>query len=975
MARLLRANGAKPDSIIAIMVERSPQMVLGILGILKAGAAYLPIDPEYPAERIAFILEDSQAEILLTGSWLQDRAPFTGKKFNLDTTWIYESEETNLKPLNRAHDLAYVIYTSGSTGAPKGVMMEHRGVVNMMESLFGASGKCPLLETDAYLLSTTYTFDVSTTELFGWFVGGGKLVILPEGAEKNPEAILKVISCYHITHINFVPAMLNVILDMMKMNEGTDLGKIKYLLVAGEPLGSNLVKKFFAVFKDTKLINAYGPSETTYTTLYQVNDHEGGSNIPIGKPLPNYQIYILNTDQQQVPLGVIGEICISGHGLARGYLNRPELTAAKFITNPFMPTKRLYRSGDLGRWLPDGNIQYLGRIDHQVKIRGFRVELGEIESRLLELAAINEAAVTVRVAQDGAKELCAYFVASAELPPSELRRLLAEKLPGYMIPSYFTYLKKLPLTANGKLDRRALPAPEGGTVTEYVTPKNKIEATLARIWSEVLNCDKVGVYDNFFDLGGHSLKAMVMIAKVHKELNVELPLPELFQTPTIAALSEYIKGASKSVYAAIEVAPIKEFYEASSAGKRLWLLQEFDPDSTAYNMSAVLIVAGQLSRKHLESVIFELIARHETLRTSFEKVGNQLVQRIAETVDFKIEYAESSEATIDDVIKTFIRPFALNKAPLLRVGLIKTAVNRYFLLFDMHHIISDGVSLAILTKEFIALYDGQTLAKQRLQYKDFSEWQNAYLRSEKVREQEKFWLQQLAPEIPTLDLPLDYPRPPIQSYAGGNVDFKLNRELTDQLNNLAKETETTLYMVLLAIVNILLFIYTEQEDIIVGTPIAGRPHADLEGIIGMFVNTLVMRNYPKSGKPFIEFLKEVKETALGAYANQDYQFESLVEKLNLERDPSRTPLFDVMFALQNMEVSQLELTGLRFTEYHTAQISTKFDLTFTATEAGGEIIFGIRYRTTLFKRETIAQMAAHLQELIQVIVADRTVEL
>ena len=981
VARLLREKGVGRDHIVAIIVERSFEMVIGVLGILKAGGAYLPIDPEYPLERIKFILEDSESEILLTQSWLIDRTTFEGEKINLDEAWVFEREGTNLAIINSPSDLAYVLYTSGSTGMPKGVLMEHRAVVNM---LFEMEKRCPLLKEDVYLLKTTYTFDVSTAEMFGWFVGGGKVAILPAGAEKSPEQIWEAIIQYGVTHINFVPSMLKVFIDILKMNQINHLGNLKYVITAGEALSVNLVNKFFATFKGIKLENAYGPTETTYTTTYAVDPLKNYYMIPIGKPMANYQIYLLNASHKLVPIGVPGELYIGGEGLGRGYLNHPERTGALFIENPLAAGERVYRTGDLARWLPDGNIEYLGRIDHQVKIRGIRIELSEIESRLLELKKIKEVVVVAREDANDDKYLCAYFVSEGEILASELRASLSEMLPDHMIPSYFVPLARIPFTPNGKIDRLALPEPDRKGSEKYIAPRTIIEEKIARIWCEVLDRERVGIYDNFFELGGHSLKATVVISKIHKELNVALPLKELFSKPSISGISEYLSKAKESVYATIKPAIKKQYYEASSAEKRMWLLWQFDHESTAYNMPGVLILDGDLDKGRLEDVFLKLIKRHETLRTTFDIVNDgkaisgettlgYIIQRVAEEVDFAIEYAEGIEENIEALIEAFIRPFNLSQAPLLRVKLIKTCTDRHYLFFDMHHIISDGVSLSIVTKEFMALYEGRELEAPRIQYKDFSEWQNEYFKSEAMREQERYWLEQFAEEVPILNLPLDYRRPSVQNFAGGSFEFKLSHELTEKLNILIEETGATLYMVLLSVINILLSKYTHQEDITVGSPIAGRPHADLENIIGMFVNTLAMRNYPKSEKTYVEFLKEVKETALAAYENQDYPFEELVEKLNLHRDLSRNPLFDVMFALQNMETKELAIEGLALTKYEAHQVTAKFDLTFVAIETKGEILFNIEYRTSLFKRETIKRLSIHLLNLIEAIITNKDV--
>ena len=985
LARLLREKGVKPEKIVGIMAERSFDMIVGIMGILKAGGAYLPIDPGYPSERIRFMLEDSGAKILLTQSWLSGKTEFGGEKLNLDEAGIYAGDATDLASISGPGSLAYVIYTSGTTGKPKGVMVEHGSVVNL---IVGQIEAYKIDERDRVLQFYSVSFDPAMWMICAALFSGASLYLINENLLADNYKFNSFFRDNGITFTSLVPSFLewlnfddvnlgevnsdDVNLDEVN-SDGVNFDKANSLIrlvAGGEVCSTGLAKR---LSEKLELYNAYGPTEATVvSTLYRVDPENIGQSIPIGKPIANYQAYILNADNQPSPIGVPGELCISGDGLARGYLNRPELTAEKFVCNPFIPGARMYRTGDLTRWRPDGNIEFLGRIDQQVKIRGFRVELGEIESRLLEIKPIKEAAVIALEDDSGGKYLCAYIVEDEETHPEDLRRKLSENLPDYMVPLYFVKLEKMPLTRNSKIDKRALPAPERGSETQYCAPRNNLEVKLAGIYCEVLARERVGIYDSFFDLGGHSLKAMAVISKIHRELNVELPLRELFKNPTIQGLGDYITGAAVSAYSAIRPVDTKEHYETSSAQKRMWLLQQYDIESTGYNIPSVMIINGRPDRDRMESAFLALGARHEAMRTSFDMINGEIVQRIADKAVFNIEYSESREEEIDERIREFIRPFDLSKAPLLRIGLIKTSDSRHYMLFDMHHIVSDGTSVAVLTREFTALYEGRDLKPQRIQYKDFSEWQNEFIKSQKILEQENYWLERFSDDIPFLNLPLDYVRPAIQSFEGGMNVFRIDRDLTKKLNNLARETGATLYMVLLSAISILLSKYSGQEDIIVGSPIAGRPHADLENIIGVFVNTLAMRNNPAGGKTYDEFLNEVKENALKSYENQDYQFEELVDKLNLRRDLSRNPLFDVMFTLQNLETIELEIEGLKFSSYEIRQAPAKFDLTFTAEEAGDEIVITLQYSSALFKQGTIERMSEHLRNLLEAIAADKT---
>ena len=964
VAHMLQRHGVSSDQVVGIMVERSSLMIIGILGILKSGGAYLPIDLEYPQERIKYMLEDSGARILLTQSWLSGKAKVSIKNINLDQVLCEKELGVTLETRSSPNDLAYVMYTSGSTGLPKGVMVEHGNVVNLA---LGQKNSFDINHNDRIVQISSISFDASVEQIFITLFSGATLYLIDKETLLDQFKFNEFMLNNRITHLHAVPSFL-AWADLKGLNQ------LKRIIGGGEEFPAGLVKKLTS---RSDIYNEYGPTETTITAIMSlVNPAEIDTTVPIGRPISNYQAYILNTDRKPLPIGVKGELYIGGAGVTRGYFNRPELTSERFIPNPFRKGERMYRTGDLARWLPDGNIEYLGRIDHQVKVRGFRIELGEVESQLLKLDVVKATVVLVKADSQGEKSLCAYVVLKEAVSTTELRLQLANHLPSYMIPTYFVKLDRLPLTANGKIDRQALPDPDSLSEQEsYVLPRNQTEATLAKIWSEVLKKEGVGINDNFFDLGGHSLKAAAVISRIQKKLNVTVPVPEFFKMPTIMALSQYITNASASIYSAIEPAPVKEFYEASSAGKRMWLLQQFDLESTAYNMPGVLIIDGELSRTRLELAFSDLITRHEALRTSFAAFDDKVVQKISENVDFAIEFSETTEENITDVIKAFIRPFALNTAPLLRVSLVKTAENRHYLLTDMHHIISDGVSLSILRSEFIALYKGLELKNQRLQYKDFSHWQNEFLKSEKLLEQEQYWLEQFSDEIPVLNLPLDYTRPAVHSFAGDSVSFQLNRETTEKLRRLSKTSGATMYMILLSAISILLSKYSGQEDIIVGSPIAGRPHVDLEQIIGMFVNTLVMRNHPTRTKSYRKFLNEVKENALLAYENQDYQFEELVDKLDLRRDISRNPLFDVMFVLQNMEQTHLGIDGWQLATASNSQAPAKFDLTFTAVEANDKISLSIQYCTCLFKRETIKRLCFHLQRIIEVITTNKDVYL
>ncbi|MCC3380887.1 non-ribosomal peptide synthetase, partial [Paenibacillus farraposensis] len=973
LARTLRKQGVQADQLVGLMAERSLDMMVGIFAILKAGGAYVPIDPDYPEERIRYMLEDSGAKLLLLPSHLQDRVHFAGSVMLLDDPAIYDEDGANLESINAPADLAYVIYTSGTTGKPKGVMIEHRSVINRLTWMQEAY---PLDAGDMILQKTAITFDVSVWELFWWSFVGASMCLLPVGGEKDPEVIVETIAAQKVSTMHFVPAMLNAFLEHIERQgepAQSKLASLKQVFASGEALTPNAAARFqqyVAPVSQAKLVNLYGPTEATVDVSYfNLRADETYRTVLIGKPISNIRLYVVSEGGKLQPIGVPGELCIAGDGVGRGYLNRPELTAEKFVDSPFSPGERMYRTGDLVRWQADGNIEYLGRIDHQVKIRGYRIELGEVETQLLKVEAVQETVVVAREDESGQKQLCAYFTANAELTASELRGALAQELPSYMIPSYFVQLEHMPLSPNGKIDRKALPAPEEhmNTGQEYVAPRSEREAQLVRIWQEVLGLQTVGIKDNFFEIGGHSLRATIVTARIQKEMNVGISLREVFQAPTIEQMAQLLDGREHIDYASIPNVEGQAYYPVSSAQKRLYLLSQLEGGETSYNMPGVLMVEGSLDRSRAEEAFRQLIRRHETLRTSFDVVNGEPVQRVQPEVPFAVEYIQAKEEEAPAHIRRFVRAFDLRQAPLLRVGLIELEAERHLLLFDMHHIVSDGASINILVEEFNRFYEGEELPKLRIQYKDYAAWQLAEARSERLSKQAAYWLDVYRDELPVLELPTDYARPPVQSFAGSSIEFVINQRQTHALQQLAAQTGSTLFMVLLSAYTALLHKYTRQEDIIVGTPIAGRPHADLEGMIGMFVNTLALRNFPAADKTFYQYVLEVKESALKAYENQDFPFEELVEKLDLRRDLSRNPIFDTLFVLQNTEQGDQEIDGLQFKPYAHPHQTAKFDLTLHVTENEEELACSLEYATALFQRETVERMTKHLVQLIDVI--------
>ncbi|WP_039074100.1 non-ribosomal peptide synthetase [Bacillus sp. MSP13] len=961
----LIGRGVKSETIVAIIGRRSPEMLIGIYGILKAGCAYLPIDPDYPEERISFLLEDSGTNILLLQPADLPVPAFAGEIVYLNqTNNRLEHHLANPNADVHPQSLAYVIYTSGSTGKPKGVEVEHRSAVNFLNSL---QSRYQLNQSDVIMHKTSYSFDASIWELFWSPYAGASVYLLPQGGEKEPEMIAKAIEEQKITAMHFVPSMLHAFLENIKYRPvPLKTNGLKRVFSGGEQLGTHLVSRFRELLQNVTLTNSYGPTEATVeAAFFDCPQHEKLEQVPIGKPVHHVRLYVLNQKQRMLPAGCIGELYIAGAGVARGYLNRPALTEERFLQDPFYPGERMYKTGDMARWLSDGNMEFLGRLDDQVKIRGYRIEPGEIEAALRSIEGIREAAVTVRT-DSGDPELCAYIEG---LRRNEVRAQLERLLPSYMIPAHMIEMEQWPITPSGKLDRNALPAP-GGAVDEkaYSAPRNVTEMKLAQLWEDVLKNGPVGIHDNFFDRGGHSLKATALVSRIAKAFDVQVPLKEVFAHPTVEGLASVIREGTDSPYEAMKPAEQRETYPVSSAQKRIYVLQQLEDGGTGYNMPAVLELEGKLDPERLDRAFKELIKRHESLRTSFEQdEGGDPVQRIHDEVPFALQTAVLGEQTEQEAAAAFIKPFDLSQAPLFRAQIVKASDERHLLLVDMHHIISDGVSVNILIQEFGALYNNRTLRALPIQYKDYAVWQEGFKKGNAYQTQEAYWLKQLEGELPVLDLPADHTRPPVRSFAGDKVSFTLDQKAASGLQKLARENGSTLYMVLLAAYTALLSRLSGQEEIIVGSPIAGRPHKDLEPILGMFVNTLALRARPEGRKPFVQYLQEVRATALEAYEHQDYPFEELVDKLGVTRNMSRNPLFDTMLVVQNNDYEPLHLHDLQMKPAEVSHLVSKFDLTLQASEGDGNIHFLFEYSTALFEKTTIERWASHLTNVLRII--------
>ncbi|NOQ27793.1 MAG: amino acid adenylation domain-containing protein, partial [Bacteroidales bacterium] len=937
VAQQLREIGIERDDIVSIFLDRSIETVYSMLGVLKSGGAYLPLDPDYPDDRIDFILNDSQSKIVISTKDFSERIEFEGRIICVEDLSVLENNISNIETINKPSDLCYIIYTSGTTGMPKGVMIEHRNAVRLF---FNEKFQFDFSEKDVWTMFHSHCFDFSVWEMYGALLYGGKLIVVPKIVARDVVEYYKLLQEEKVSVLNQTPSAFYNLSELALQKPGKSLENLRYIIFGGEALKPNKLAEWFNIYSDVKLINMYGITETTvHVTYKEIGKNEIENNISnIGTSIPTLTTYVVDNNLKLVPKGVAGELLIGGDGLSRGYLGREDLTKEKFIKNPYNPEERLYCSGDLVKMLSNGELEYLGRIDDQVQLRGFRIELGEIENTLLKHQRINECVVSARE-ENGDKYLCAYIVCEGEFNQEEIRTYLLAKLTDYMIPSYFVQLDKIPLTSNGKINHKLLPSPEVKAGDDYVAPSNEIEEKLVEIWSKVLNINKedISVNANFFSIGGHSLKATVLTSNIHKELGVEFPLRDVFIHSSIQAQASQISTSDKKDFISISKVKEQESYVLSSAQKRLYLLQQMDLDSTAYSMPYSIPLGKDIDKNKIESVFQELISRHESFRTSFEIEGEAPVQRIHNQVNFHVEQIEIDKSSENDIRKEFIKSFDLSQAPLLRVAIIDVKGERKRLLIDMHHIISDGVSQSILEKEFQLLYSGEILSELRLNYKDYSHWQQSEEQQSRLKEQEAYWIHQFDEKIPVLNLPTDYNRPVLQSSRGANVSFILSKEETKQIKQLTQDNDLTLYMGLLSIYSIFLSRISGQKDIIVGTPIAGRNHADLEDIVGIFINTLAIRNNIDGDKSLGEYLQEIKQTTLGAFENQDYQFEDLVEKVSVERDTSRNPIFDVMFNMLNQTEYSEELSTSDSDKYIHQQSVSKVDLKLSAIDYGENI--------------------------------------
>lgn len=978
LAGELQQEGIGPGSCAGIFLEHSIETVVAILGVLWAGAAYVPLDTEHPRTRLAFIIEDAQLSTLLTQrSLVQKLPPHDGIKPILLDEIDWEKLQSKADVRATPADTAYVIYTSGSTGQPKGVQISHRALVNY---LWWCRDVYVKNEEASFALYSSLAFDLTVTSIFTPLMTGNRLIIYGR-SERFP--VQSIMRDNLVNVLKLTPSHLALIKDMDNRNS-----QVKRLIVGGESLSTELAAAVDESFGGrVEILNEYGPTEATVGCMLYRYDRQRDRRraVPIGRPAANVQIYVLDEHLNPTPENVIGELYISGAGLADGYLNRPELTAERFTSNPFVPGTRMYRSGDRARWLPSGELEYLGRRDEQVKYHGYRLELDEIRSALNQHRQVRDSVVLLRQDHRGEDMLVAYYVARREIETSVLREFLLDHLIKETIPNVFVHLTRLPLTLNGKVDHRALPQLKDlkERQGEYVAPRSVVEEVVADIWANLLGLPRVSLHDNFFELGGHSLIATQVMVRVQKTTGVELPLRALFESPTVAKLAVQIetalrRGTSCAFPSLLPVSRDKDL-PLSFAQQRLWFLHQLDTDSAVYNCPAAVRLRGALNIAVLEQSFNEVLRRHEALRTNFVSSDGSPSPVIASSQHMPLTVCDLSSLPPEALEKQLQRlpaleakrTFDLRQGALVRAVVLRASENEHLALVTMHHIVSDGWSIGVLVKEVASLYTAyasglpSSLEPLSIQYADYAYWQREWLQGEVLDRQLEYWLKQFAAMPRQLDLPVDFERPAVRTYRGAAQPIKVPQNVTAMLKELGRREDVTLFMTLLAAFKLLLHRYTAQDDIVVGSPIANRNHVETENLIGCFINTLPLRTDLGGNPTFRELLGRVREVTFEAYAHRDLPFELLVSRLQPERKANTTPLFQVWFVLDNTPARQFELPGVTISQVDSGREVSQFDLTLTLSETAAGLDGSLNYNSDLFEAETVAQMVQHLLKLLE----------
>ena len=970
LANYLRRSGIKPNDIVGIMLPRSLELLISIIGVLKSGACYIPIDPTYPEKRIEYMLDNSESKILITTNELYNNIKFENKILINDNEILIQ-EKNNLEKINSPEDMAYIIYTSGSTGLPKGVVLKHKSLSNLCTYL---NGNVEFLKEECEYKNiasiTTVSFDIFIFETLVCLQKGLKIILANEEEQRIPALLDKLIGKNDVQIIQMTPSRMQIFLDNIK--DMPNLSNLKYVTLAGEALPLKLRDELIELGVE-KIYNGYGPSETTvFSTFTDVTDSK---EINIGTPLGNTQAYILDNNLNIVPIGVAGELYIAGEGVGKGYLNREDITKERYIKNPFIENSIMYKTGDVCKFDRHGKLHYLGRADNQVKIRGLRIELEEIENRMLEFPNIKKAKVIKQTIGDR-DVISAYYIASKNVISPELRKYLYSTLPNYMVPSYFTEVEAYPYTPNGKIDKNTLAEMINldEANKEIIQPRNEIERKVANIFKKVLEVKEISIDDNFFELGGDSISAMKLQIEATRE-NLNITYGNIFKYSTTRSLAENIQRIS-GINNTIPKSEEREYYPVSSAQKRMYIVSNMDENSDTYNINGGILLNSSVNIEKLQKAMDKIVEKNNILRTYFEVQDNgEIVQKIADdcTVKIHVNYAKNND--IQEIFEETKKIFNLGEPPLLDANLFLLPNGKTLLTLNVHHIIIDGTSLKLMLQELTKSYDGKDIKESSISYKDFAVWEEKQLLEDKFRESKQYWKKQFEGGIPILNMPSTYSRPPIKSFEGETLNVKISKNITEKIIKYCKEKTITPYMFLLTCYYILLYKYTGQESIIVGSPISGRAYKELEDVLGMFVNTLPIKNDISPEENFEGLLDKVKENLLNAYSHQNYPFDSLVNELNIPRDNSRTPLFDTMFIYQNDMFSTVEFNGENakycIPETHTS----KYDLSVETILIDDEFNLSFEYWTKLFDEEFIKRLSSHYINLISSVIENKNMKI
>lgn len=997
LANYLRDRGVKPHDLVGVCVDRSPQIVVCILAILKAGAAYVPLDPNYPQERLLYMLRDSGTKLLLTQKGISFKFDeYKNEIFYLDSDDEKLSSYSSSNPLNvsKPDDCAYVIYTSGSTGQPKGVLVTHRNVIRLFtstENLFGFT------DNDVWTLFHSYAFDFSVWEIWGALLSGGRLVIVPYWVSRTPVEFYRLLFNEKVTVLNQTPSAFSQLVDVERVEESSSDLSLRYIIFGGEKLNVQSLKPWLDKHGDVKpqLINMYGITETTvHVTFKRISLDDLNNYVnSVGHPLPDLEVFIVNNKLQPVSKGEIGEILVGGAGVAEGYLNLSDVTKEKFIRLPNLTSHKLYRSGDLGSYLGNGEIEYIGRSDRQVKVRGFRIELGEIENVLLKHPSISAAVVSTRKGEQGEIYIVGYVVplSGEKILKSELRDYLLKKIPGHMVPHSYIFINSIPLTPNGKVDYNDLEELYGKYIAEcnfdYQKPTNELEETLCQIWSELLCLPRVGIDDSFFELGGHSLLAVKLVWMVKERMGISIPLQSIFIHSTIREIVRYELTISKDDMVMSQNDKIKKRkditkFPISHAQKGIWFQEQFNPGNTAYNMILPIKINGKLKIEALQKGFSTVIKRHETLRSTFKNVRGLPVQFVDETEEFDLnpEVVYSNDNLKELLQEIYETTIDLENGPLIKVRLLCLNEAEHVLVVVLHHIVGDAISLQNLFREVITVYESivnhrqYTLPEISIQYADYAAWQSDWLDSKGCQEQLAYWRSHLKGASNYLSLDTDFSRLAEQSFEGESIEFEVSEEMCVKIRDFAKKERVTLYMLFMATWNVLLNHYSNQSDINVGTSASCR-NPDTDSLIGLFVNTLPIRTIINDDITFRNLCNQVKKTVLDAFSNQNIPYEHLLSSLKVTRNPSYPPLCQVFLSYQILYEEKPQCSGLEFIPMDNELSMVPYDITVEIYDDLKTISGSFQYFKSLFKEHTIQSMINDYLRLLALCVEDPHLEI